>query len=178
MNQVVLHNKLFEKYIRKEEIDNIVARIGKDLSYQLGKKNPVFIIILDEAFVFAADLLRYIKTPCEVDFIKINSYDGLKSSGEAKLVSDIKLNIRDREVVLIEDIIDTGLTIECLINHLKQYKPRKVNIATLLFKPKACDKKIKIDYIGKEISNDFIIGYGLDYRGIGRNFCDIYKEIK
>jgi hypoxanthine phosphoribosyltransferase len=118
--------------------------------------------------------MKLIDFPCEISFVKLSSYQGMGSTGKVKQLIGLNEKIEDRTVVLLEDIVDTGVTIENLTNQLKEQNPRDIKVATLLFKPEACKRNVKLDYVGMEIPNEFIVGYGLDYNGYGRNLPDIY----
>ncbi len=175
---VQLHDKKFAPHISATEIDKTVAKLAAKINADLSDKNPLFICVLNGVFLFAADLLRKIETPCEVSFIKVSSYEGTESSGEVKTQIGLKEDIKGRTIVLVEDIIDSGNTIAKLLPLLENEQPGSIKIATLLFKPAAFKKDFKIDYIGMEIPNDFVVGYGLDYNGLGRNLPEIYKIVE
>lgn len=136
-----------------------------------------FLVVLNGAFIFAADLLKRIKIDCQVSFVKLSSYSGTKTTNIVRELIGLDEILHGRTIVIVEDIIDTGLTMAEAINKLYKLEAAEVYLATLLFKPKAFQKDFKIDYIGIEIPNDFIVGYGLDYDGFGRNYPDIYKII-
>jgi hypoxanthine phosphoribosyltransferase len=138
-------------------------------------KSPVFLGILNGCFMFASDLFKNIKIECSISFLKLASYSGTSSTGNINQLIGLNESIEGKTVVILEDIVDTGITLEHLINELKKYKPKEIKIACLLFKPEAYKKSIKIDYCGIEIPNKFIIGYGLDYNGFGRNLKHIYQ---
>lgn len=128
--------------------------------------------------MFSADLLKLMDFPCEISFVKLSSYKGTGSTGKVKQLIGLNEDIEGRTVVLLEDIVDTGVTIENLVQQLKKMGPQDVKIATLLFKPEACQKEINLNYIGMKIPNEFIVGYGLDYNGYGRNLPDIYTLVE
>lgn len=176
--QVQLHDKKFEKYIDREQIKQAVEKIGNQINTDLAGKNPLFLVVLNGAFVFAADLLRMFTHNCDISFIKLSSYLGTKSSHTVREVIGLDTNVKDRHVVLVEDIIDTGITMEHIMAQMKQMEAKEVKLATLLYKPAAFGKEFKIDYVGMEIPNDFIVGCGLDYDGKGRNLPDIYKIVE
>ncbi len=175
---VHLHGKKFAPHISATEIDKAVASIASAINADLADKNPLFVCVLNGVFLFAADLLRKIETPCEVSFIKVSSYEGTSSTGEVKTQIGLNEDIKGRTIVLVEDIIDSGNTIARLLPILENEQPSSIKIATLLFKPAAFKKDFKIDYIGMEIPNDFVVGYGLDYNGLGRNLPEIYKIVE
>jgi hypoxanthine phosphoribosyltransferase len=170
-----VHNKQFKIFIKSSEISEMVERLASDLSKDLKGKDVVFVGILNGAFIFAADLIRNIRMDCYVSFIKTASYKGTQTTGRVETLIGLGQEVRDKTVVVIEDIIDTGLTLETVLKELERLKPAKVLVVALLFKCEACIKEVKIDYLGREIPNDFVIGYGLDYNGYGRNLRDIYK---
>ena len=175
MEEVNLNNKLFEKFISQEEIEEIINILAKKINSSK-LNNPIFLAILNGSFLFAADIMRKITIPnAEISFIKLSSYSGTKSTGLVNELIGINKDISKRNIVVLEDIIDTGNTLEKIIFMLKENNVSKIKIAALLYKPEAYTKKIKIDFVGKEISNDFVVGYGLDYDEIGRNLPHIYK---
>ena len=175
MKETIINNKIFQQYISKEEIDYIVSDIANKINNSNTEK-PVFIAVLNGSFLFAADIMRRITIPnAEISFIKLSSYEGIKSNGEISELIGIKNNISGRNIILLEDIVDTGNTLEKIIELLTQEQVSSIKVATLLFKPNAYKKDLNIDYIGKSIENDFVVGYGLDYDEIGRNLPHIYK---
>ena len=175
MKTVKLHNKTFEVFIAETEISTIVHSMANKINNS-GIKNPLFIAVLNGSFLFAADIMRKINIPkCEISFIKLSSYSGTETSGEVNELIGLGKNIRNRNVVILEDIIDTGITLEKIISLLEKEEVNDIKVATLLHKPKAYKKDIEIDFIGKSIPNDFVVGYGLDYDEIGRNLPHIYK---
>ena len=175
MNEVKLNDKKFEIFINNNEIDRVILQIADQIN-KSGIEKPLFIAILNGSFLFAADLIRKISIPdIEISFLKLTSYDGLSSTGKVNKLVGLSKEIKGRNIIVLEDIIDTGITLENIINLLKKEKVNSIKIATLLFKPNSYQKDFHIDYIGKSISNDFVVGYGLDYDEIGRNLPHIYK---
>ena len=175
MKEIIINNKIFQQYISKEEIDNIVTEIANKINNSNTEK-PLFIAVLNGSFLFAADIMRKITIPnAEISFIKLSSYSGTKTTGEVNELIGIGQNIKGRNVIILEDIIDTGITLEKIMTLLEKKEVADIKVTTLLFKPKAYTKEINIDYIGKSIENDFVVGYGLDYDEIGRNLPHIYK---
>ena len=172
-----VNDKSFELFISSETIQKAVERLADRISVDLDGKNPLFLVVLNGAFIFAADLLKRIKIDCQVSFVKLSSYSGTKTTNIVRELIGLDEILHGRTIVIVEDIIDTGLTMAEAINKLYKLEAAEVYLATLLFKPKAFQKDFKIDYIGKDIPNDFIVGYGLDYDGFGRNYPDIYKII-
>ena len=175
MKTVTLHNKTFEVSIPDTEISAIVDTIANNIN-ATRIKDPIFIAVMNGAFLFAADVMRKITiSNAEISLIKLSSYSGTKTTGEVNELIGIGQNIKDRNVIVLEDIIDTGITLERIIALLEKENVATIKVATLLFKPKAYTKDIHIDFIGKSIPNDFVVGYGLDYDEIGRNLPHIYK---
>jgi hypoxanthine phosphoribosyltransferase len=175
MKTVKLHNKEFEIFIAETEISAIVHSMANQIN-NIGIKNPLFIAVLNGSFLFAADIMRKINIPnSEISFIKLSSYLGTESTGEVNELIGLGKNIRNRNIVILEDIIDTGITLEKIIILLEKEEVADIKVATLLFKPEAYKKDIEIDFIGESIANDFVVGYGLDYDEIGRNLPHIYK---
>jgi hypoxanthine phosphoribosyltransferase len=178
MQTVKVRDKEFEISIPATEIDNAIQKIADRIKLDYAGKDPVFLVILNGSFMFAADLVRKVGIPCEVSFIKYASYEGIKSTGDLKTLIGLNEEIRGRHVIIVEDIVDTGLTIDKIMEELEKHEPADIRLACFCFKPAAFLKTFKIDYLGMEIPNDFIVGYGLDYDGFGRNLPDIYKIIE
>lgn len=178
MNSVKLLDKEFGVSITKEKIHDAVLKMANKLNSELEGKDVIFIGILNGCFMFASDLFKLIKLDCRITFLKVASYQGTRSTGTVKSLIGINENIKDKIVVVLEDIVDTGETLENILSQLKGYEPAEIRIATFLFKPDAFKKSYKVDYVGIEIPNDFIVGYGLDYDGYGRNLPEIYTLIK
>lgn len=174
MDTIQVKDKYFRPFLSAEDISKRVAEIGAQVSRDLEGKNPLFLAILNGSYVFAADLLRYITTPCEISFIRVSSYSGMESTGKLTEVIGLKENIEGRTVVIVEDIIDSGFTMEGLVKSLKAKNPADLRICTLLTKPGNLKVDLDIPYCAYEIPNDFIVGYGLDYDGYGRNLPAIY----
>lgn len=173
-----LKDKNFTKYILSDEIQTKVAELSEKINTELAGKNPVFIVVLNGAFIFASDLLKRITMDCEIAFVKLSSYQGTQSSGVVQQIIGLDLDIKGRTIVVIEDIIDTGLTLDRFLKTLREMEPAEVKVAACLLKPDAFDKKFDIDYLCFSIPNDFIVGYGLDYDGLGRNSQDIFKIVE
>ncbi len=175
MKEVRILDKDFELFIDANTIQESIKRIAADINKDLDGTDPIFIAILNGSFMFAGDLMKHVTIPSEITFVRIASYKGLTSTKNMKEVLGLKEDIQGRTIVILEDIVDTGHTIEGLLNQFKAHGPKEIKVATLLFKPKALVKDVNPDYVALEIPNDFIVGYGLDYDGYGRNLQDIYK---
>ncbi|MDM8002599.1 MAG: hypoxanthine phosphoribosyltransferase [Bacteroidota bacterium] len=178
MNEITLIDREFSVYITEDEIQSRVAALAEKINEDLKGKDVLFFGVLNGVFLFAADLYRQITLDCQVSFIKLASYDGTASTGKIKELIGWNEDITGKTVVVLEDIVDTGATLERVIGELRLRKASEVRICTLLFKPEAYTKDIPIDYIGFEIPNNFVVGYGLDYDGYGRNLRAIYKLTK
>ena len=177
MDIIRLLDKEFKLSVTAEEIHNAIKNIAEKLNKDLENKDVIFLGILNGAFMFASDLLRHITFECQISFLKLASYQGTSNSGTVKRLIGINENLANKTVVVIEDIVDSGITIEHIIKQLKGYEPAEIKIATLLLKPDAYNKSVELDYVGMKIPNDFIVGYGLDYNGYGRNLQNIYSII-
>jgi hypoxanthine phosphoribosyltransferase len=178
MKTIKVHNKEFSKFIDASQIEKAVETIANQINTDLAGKNPLFLVVLNGAFMFAADLLKKITIPCQISFVKLSSYIGTSTTSVVRELIGLDEVLTGRAVVIIEDIIDTGITMGVTIEKLKKLEASEVRVATLLFKPDAFRMNYEIDYIGMEIPNDFIVGYGLDYDAHGRNYPDIYKIIE
>ena len=175
MKEVRILDRDFELFIDADTIQASIKRIAADINKDLDGKKPIFIAILNGSFMFAGDLMKHIDIPCEITFVRISSYKGTESTKNIEEIIGLNEDIKDRTVVILEDIVDTGNTIDKLLNQFESHKPKEIKVATLLFKPKALVKDVSPDYVALDIPNDFIVGYGLDYDGYGRNLQDIYK---
>lgn len=175
MEKIKVHDKFFELYIKGEQIAKRVEDIAQNINKDYEGQQVLFIGVLNGSFMFFADLLKKIKLEASVSFIKLSSYSGTQTTGYAKQIIGLTENIENKNVIVVEDIVDTGITLDGLLKQLLEQKPKSLKIAALLFKPLAFKKNFKIDYLGFEIPNEFVIGYGLDYNSLGRNYPDIYK---
>jgi hypoxanthine phosphoribosyltransferase len=175
MELVTVRDKVFRKYISREKIDRAVGEIASGINKDYADKKPLLLAVLNGAFVFAADLMRNLTIPCEISFVKYASYVGTQSTETVKTLIGLNEEIAHRDVIVVEDIVDTGITMEQLLNDLQTFNPNSVRLACFSLKPEAFTKSFTIDYLGMEIPNDFIVGYGLDYNGYGRNLPEIYK---
>ena len=179
MSDIVhLNNKSFEVYLTKDEIQERVWELGQELSIDYKGKVPLVISILNGAFIFTADLVRYLDFNLKVEFVRLSSYVGMSSKGEIKQILGLKTDIEGEDVIIVEDIVDTGLTLSNFISDIKSRKPNSLKIVTLLRKPDALKFPVELDYVGFDIPNDFVLGYGLDYDEIGRELPQIYKLVE
>lgn len=177
METIQIKDKTFSISIRKEEIQKEVARVANEINRDLAGKNPLFLSVLNGAFMFTSDLMKHINISCEVSFVKLASYQGISSTGAIKEVIGINEDIAGRTIVIVEDIVDTGLTMQRLIETLGTRGPKEIHIASLLLKPDKLQVDLDIEYVAMRIPNDFIVGYGLDYDGYGRNYPEIYTIV-
>lgn len=174
---IQIKDKRFAVSIAEENILKEVDRVAAEINRDLRDKNPLFLSVLNGSFMFTADLMKRITIPCEISFVKLASYQGVSSTGTIKEVIGINEDISGRTVVIVEDIVDTGLTMQRLLETLGTRGPKEIRIATLLLKPDKLKVNLHIDYAAMRIPNDFIVGYGLDYDGLGRNYKDIYTLV-
>ena len=172
-----VHDKEFEPYLSSKEIDEQVNRLAAEINRDFRDKKPLFIAILNGAFMFAADLFKHIEVEAEICFIKLASYRGVKSTGKVITAIGLDIDIFDRDVIVIEDIVDTGKTLSQFLPQLVHQHPATLKVAALLHKPAAMVHSIKIDYLGFTIPDKFVLGYGLDYDGLGRNLGEIYQLV-
>lgn len=177
MKTIKVKDKDFKLSISAEQIHETVERLAAEINRDLKDKNPLFLVVLNGAFIFAADLYRKITIESEISFVKLASYSGTTSTSDVKELIGLNEKLKGRNVVILEDIIDSGTTMQYLMNKLLYLGVKDVKLAALLFKPNAFRESFRIDYLGLEIPNDFIVGYGLDYDGFGRNYGDIYKIV-
>ena len=178
MDLVTVKDKQFALSLSEERIRQRVAETAAQISEELSGKNPIFLAVLNGSFVFAADIMRGITTPCEVNFVRFSSYDGMNSTGTVKELLGLNQSLKGRTVVVVEDIIDSGLTMQELLVYLQTFEPAELKVASLLVKPGNLQVKLNVDYTCFEIPNDFIVGYGLDYDGYGRNLPAIYTVVE
>ena len=175
MASIQLHGKTFDTYLSEAEIQQQVKRIAGELNRDYKDRHPLFIAILNGSFMFAADLFKYLAIEAEISFIKLASYKGMKSSGNVITAIGLELDLFNREVVIVEDIVDTGKTLHQFLPKMQHQQPKSLKIASLLHKPAALQYPLEIDYLGFSIPDKFVVGYGLDYEGLGRNYKDIYQ---
>ena len=177
MKTVKIKDKEFSVSIAADEIHEAVCNVAQKINKDMDGKTPLFLAILNGSFMFASDLFKQLTIQCEISFVKLSSYQGTTSTENVKTIIGLTDDIKGKTVIIVEDIVDTGYTIQDIIDNLKKFDPAEIRICTMLFKPNAYKKNINIDYVGIEIPNDFIVGYGLDYDGLGRNLADIYKIV-
>ncbi len=177
MNEIRIHDKTFREIISEEEIKKRIEVLALQMNSDLADKDVVFLGILNGAFLFAADLYRLIRLPSKISFVKLASYKGTTSSGTIKELIGWNEDIKNKTIVVIEDIVDSGTTIERIVDELIIRKAHEIRIAALLFKTDAYTRDIPIDYIGFKIPNDFVVGFGLDYDGYGRNLPSVYSLV-
>lgn len=175
MKSVMVRDKEFELFISEAEIIKAIDRIADKMNRELEGKDPLFVCILNGSFMFASELMKKVTVPSEISFVRMASYQGTKSTGKIKEIYGLEEDIEGRTVVIIEDIVDTGHTMSLILDQLACENPKEIKVATLLFKPEALKTEVKLDYVALEIPSDFIVGFGLDYDGYGRNLADIYK---
>lgn len=178
MDIINIKDKRFKISIKEEAILKEVERVAVAINNDLSGKNPLFLCVLNGSFMFAADLMKRINIPCEISFVKLASYQGTVSTGNITEVIGFNEDINGRCIVIVEDIVDTGLTMQRLIESLATRNPAEIHIASLLVKPQKLQVPLNIEYAAMNIPNDFIVGYGLDYDGLGRNYKDIYTVIE
>ncbi|UHG91511.1 hypoxanthine phosphoribosyltransferase [Spirosoma oryzicola] len=170
---ITVNNKNFVPFISAEAIQTRIDELAGQINQEYAGKQPLIVVVLNGAFIFAADLVKRLTISCEITFIRVASYSATESSGTLKQILGLNDSVEGRDLIIIEDIVDTGLTISDVCNQLNAQKPASLAIATLLFKPAALKKQLDLNYVGFEIENRFVLGYGLDYDGLGRNTPDI-----
>ncbi len=177
MSVVKIKDKTFKVSIPEAEILKSVKAVADRINRDMADKNPLLLAMLNGSFVFAADLMRMIEVPCEISFVKMSSYAGTSSTGKVKQLIGLGEEIKGRTVIIVEDIIESGLTMQTLLSTLEAMEPESVHICTLLLKPECLKVPLNVEYVAMEIPNDFILGYGLDYDQQGRNLRDIYTVV-
>ncbi len=177
-NLVQLHDLRFKEFISEGEIQLRITELADQITQDYQGKKPLFIGILNGCFMFAADLFRQINTQAEISFLRLSSYSGMKSTGEVRQLIGLPESVHGRHIIIMEDIVDTGKTLSIFIPQLEKEGPESIKIASLLVKPEANEYGVKTDYVGFEIPNKFVVGYGLDHDGLGRNLRDIYQLVE
>ena len=178
MSIVQIKDKRFKTFISEDEIQQRVKAVADRINHDMEGKKPLLLAVLNGLFVFAADLMRHITIPCEISFVKLASYEGTVSTGKVVEVMGLNEDITGRDVIIVEDIVDTGKTMERMLDTLGTRNPNSLHICTLLLKPEKLKIPLNIEYAAMEIPNDFIVGYGLDYDQEGRNLRDIYTLVE
>jgi len=176
-SHISIHNKAFKPYLSAAQLDEAVRRLAARLSADYAGREPLFVVVLTGAFMFASDLLKYISGPCEIVFIRVASYEGTGSTGMVQELLGLREDVQGRHIIIVEDIVDTGTTMHHLLPTLQANGPASVEIATLFFKPESLRHELSLRYVALEIPNDFVVGYGLDYDGLGRNLPDVYVAV-
>ena len=176
-NTIQVKDKRFAVSISEAEIRAEVKRVADEINRDYAGQNPIFLAVLNGSFIFAADLLREVTQPCEISFVRLASYQGVSTTGEIREIMGLSTDITGRPVIIVEDIVDTGLTMAHMLETLKPHNPSSIDICTLLLKPGKLQVDLDVRYCCKQIPDDFVVGYGLDYDGFGRNTKDIYTLI-
>lgn len=171
---LTVKDKKFVTFIEKQPLEERIAEVGREISEEYRDKNPLFVVVLNGAFMFAAELMKNVTIGCEITFVRVSSYSKTESTGQLTEVLGLKESIHNRHVIIVEDIVDTGLTMNKLLFQLSTQRPESIQVATMLFKPSALKTPLRVKYCGFEIENRFVVGYGLDYDGYGRNIDSIY----
>ncbi|TNE80072.1 MAG: hypoxanthine phosphoribosyltransferase [Bacteroidetes bacterium] len=177
MSRIKLWDRYFTPFISQEDIAKRVAEMGTKLSMDYTGKRPVFVAVLNGSLHFASDLTRHFEEKCEISFVKYTSYQGMQSTGKLQQVLGLQESVFGRHVILLEDIVDSGLTLAGIFESIAALDPLSIRTATLLYKPKAMRYSVKPDYVGFEIGNEFVVGYGMDYNGLGRNMPGLYQAL-
>ncbi|MBP7557904.1 MAG: hypoxanthine phosphoribosyltransferase [Chitinophagaceae bacterium] len=178
MALITVHDKTFETYLAEGTIQHRVKELARQIDADYAGKRPLFIAILNGSFMFAADLFKYLQIEAEISFIKISSYKGMQSTGRVVTTIGLDDDLFGRDVILLEDIVDTGKTLHNFLPRLEHQQPRSLRLATLLHKPEATEFPLQLDYVGFSIPHKFVLGYGLDYDGLGRNLKEIYQLVQ
>ena len=176
MSNIKVHNRVFEPMIEKTQIELRVKDLANQLNEEYAEKHPIFLAVLNGAFIFAADLLRQINFPHEISFVKMSSYEGTQSTGKVTQLIGFKEDLRSRHVIILEDIVETGKTLKIISAQINELQPASIKVASLLVKRLPNHEHFPVDYFGFEIEDRFVLGYGLDYDGYGRNLSEIYAE--
>lgn len=176
-NSITAHDLSFEPFISEAAITARVKFLGSKIREQYQGQRPLFVGVLNGAFVFAADLVRASGIECEVAFVRLASYEGTASSGKVATVLGLDFEVKNRHIIVVEDIVDSGRTLHFFFEELQKLEPASVALAALLYKPEALQFPVKINYLGFEIPNKFVVGYGLDYNGLCRNLPSIYQKV-
>lgn len=177
MSVIKVHDKSFEIYLSEEKIQQRIGEMAAVINKEYAGRRPLFIAILNGSFMFASDLFKHLDIEAELCFIKLASYKGMKSSGSVITSIGLEVDLFGKEVIIVEDIVDTGKTLHNFLPKLVHQQPKSLKIASLLHKPEATEYPLTLDYVGFDIPNKFVVGYGLDYDGLGRNLKEIYQLV-
>lgn len=178
MATIKVKDREFDIFLKEEDIQKEIKRVAGEINRDYPDKEPLFLCILNGAFMFAADLLKNVTVPCNVSFVKVASYQGTETTGKVKELMGLQEDVEGRHIIIVEDIVDTGYTMRDILESLSEKKAASVEICALLCKPDKLKVELKLKYLALNIPNGFIVGYGLDYDGFGRNSRDIYKIVK
>lgn len=178
MGNIQVKDREFEVFLKEEDIQKEIKRVASEINRDYKDKEPLFLCVLNGSFMFAADLLKDVNVPCNVSFVKVSSYQGTDTTGKVKELMGLQENVEGRHVIIVEDIVDTGYTMRDVLDSLAEKNAASVNVCALLCKPDKLKVDINLKYLAMNIPNGFIVGYGLDYDGFGRNSRDIYKIVK
>jgi hypoxanthine phosphoribosyltransferase len=177
MDQIRVKDKDFKLFLSEKQIQENIQRIADKINHDLDGKNPLFLAVLNGSFMFAADLMKKITIPSQISFVKLASYEGMQSGGTIREVFGLTEKIEGRTVVIVEDIVDSGRTMQQLLRSLDSRSPAEIRIATFLLKPEALQCELALDYVVFEVPNEFVVGYGMDYDGFGRNLSEVYSLV-
>jgi hypoxanthine phosphoribosyltransferase len=175
MQEIIILNKTFVPFLEHSLIQQRIEEIAVQMQKDYATREPLFLGVLNGSFLFAADLLKNYQGTCRISFVKFTSYHGTQSSGQVNTLLGLNEDLKGQHIIILEDIVDSGLTLHQLLLTLQSYQPSSVQVASLLLKPKALKMAVSVDYCGFEVENDFLLGFGLDYNGYGRNLKHIYK---
>ena len=178
MGHIQVKDREFEVFLKEEEIQKEIKRVAAEINRDYVGKEPLFLCVLNGSFMFAADLLKDVNIPCNVSFVKVSSYQGTDTTGKVKELMGLQEDVEGRHIIIVEDIVDTGYTMRDVLDSLAEKKAASVQVCALLCKPDKLKVDINLKYLAMNIPNGFIVGYGLDYDGFGRNSRDIYKIVK
>ena len=178
MGTIQVKDREFEVFLKEEDIQKEIKRVAAEINRDYAGKQPLFLCILNGSFMFAADLLKDVNIPCNVSFVKVSSYQGTDTTGKVKELMGLQEDVEGRHIIIVEDIVDTGYTMRDVLDSLAEKKAASVQVCALLCKPDKLKVDINLKYLAMNIPNGFIVGYGLDYDGFGRNSRDIYKIVK
>ena len=176
-SHITIHNKDFRPYLSADQLDEAVTNLAVRLNADYAGQKPLFVVVLTGGFMFASDLLKRFTEPCEIVFIRVASYNGTDSTGVVQEILGLREEVQNRHLIIVEDIVDTGTTMHHLLPTLLAKHPASVEIAALFFKPASLQHELSVRYVALEIPNDFVVGYGLDYDGLGRNLPDVYVAV-